>query len=73
MDARVLATELMDEGMGELVMAIRDGAVGPEDAEDHLRLHLGQMAELWLLARPGDARADLVVNQLLDYLHSYGG
>ena len=73
MDARTLAAEILDEGLGELLMAIRDGAAGIEEAEDQLKLHLGELAELWLLARPGDDGAALVVDQLSEYMYQdYG-
>lgn len=72
MDARVLAAEILEEGLGELLMAIRDGAVHIEEAEDQLKLHLGELAELWLLGRPGDERAAGVVDQLSDYMYLYG-
>jgi hypothetical protein len=69
MDARVLAAEILEEGLGELLMALRDGAVDIEEAEDQLKLHLGELAELWLLSRPGDERAAGVVDQLSDCMY----
>lgn len=73
MDARELAAEILDEGLAELLGAIRDGGVHIVDAEDQLKLHLGQLAELWLVARPGDDEAATVVDQLSDCLYRYSG